>query len=688
VTQALDLLNALSPDEIAAMTAQPDPEGHIIVGGDRFITIPSNLKRLGVQYDHNMETVTFDCPRYWDDRDMSKMAVYVNYMRSDGYADRYPVDNLRADGEVMHFDWTISRNVTEIPGAVAFLVCVMKTDSSGNEERHWNSELCNECYISKGMESEEHPALQYPDEVTQLLLRMATVEQINVQAEEMQTLYENTVAVAQTAEETKNQALDASNYIKNSYAPAIKGDVSGEIVRVDDVSPIEHDVKCWVHGKNLFDISKIKNTDVSTNNGDGSITIAANTYYCRLNQKLSEVCPYLKAGDQAFLSFESDSATTKYMYFHGLQGTWSSGTRITLTDEILDSYITIYGYAESNASYGQECVISNIQIEKSATVTEYEPYIDPTNTKVTRCGKNLLNPNRGSSSGKGLTLTNHGDGTFTIAGTATSAASFGLTNLTSDPLYLHKGVAYTQSVIVLSGSMSGVAVVPSVEDADGNVTWNYFSNNQTKIPQQHYKFWGYEVYVENGKTVNLRFKVQLEVGDTATEYEPYGEKEIVTPASTGTCTVTSKSPTMTLFTDTPGVTIEAEYNRDTKTYIEQNSGAVSDEDIANAVENYLEENPIEVGDLTDYVKKQTSDRTSVYGVDASGNQILIGTSLNAANNGMIPIYNSDGRIRVMIPSNQYDAANKGYVDGLVGDVESALDTIIAIQNSLIGGDGA
>ena len=32
-----------------------------------------------------------------------------------------------------------------------------------------------------------------------------------------------------------------------------------------------------------------------------------------------------------------------------------------------------------------------------------------------------------------------------------------------------------------------------------------------------------------------------------------------------------------------------------------------------------------------------------------------------------------------------DAINKNYVDGLVGDVEAALDSVIAIQNELIGG---
>lgn len=650
---------ATAEELLRSIATQPDPEGHIVISGDRFVTVPENLKRLAVQYDHNMETVTFDCPRYWDNHDMSEMAVYINYMLSDGYTDTYPADNIRADGDIMHFDWTISRNVSQVAGSVSFLVCVMKTvektDEDGNtqsvEERHWNSELCQECYISKGMESVEyHPALDYPDEVTQLLLRMKSVEQINVQAGEMQTLYANTQAVAAAAEETKNQALDASGYIKNSYAPAIKGNVSGEFIHVKDVSPIEHDVKCLVHSKNLCDLSVLPIHEPSdpavyiSSVGTDYIEVTASPTYdgnghVHTSVRLKELCPQMRAGKQYILSGISD-AWNKCMYLRPLDFFWNFGRSLTVTQEMLDCTVGFYGYAPYRGQEHGVCRISNVQIEEGSVATVYEPYVDPSTTTVKRFGKNLLNPNRGSSSGKGLTLTNHGDGSFTIAGTATSAASFGLTNLTSDPLHLHKGVTYTQSVIVLSGSMTGVAIVPSVEDDDGNVTWNYFSNNQTKTPQKHYKFWGYEVYVENGKTVNLRFKVQLEVGETATEYEPYKTVSTYTPASDGTCVVTSKSPTMTLFTDTPGIIIEAEYNVDTKTYIEQNSGAVSDEDIANAVNAYLEENPVEAVELD----------TSLSKTGAAADAKAVGDKL--------------------------------------GSIESALDSIIAIQNNLIGGDGA
>lgn len=43
---------------------------------------------------------------------------------------------------------------------------------------------------------------------------------------------------------------------------------------------------------------------------------------------------------------------------------------------------------------------------------------------------------------------------------------------------------------------------------------------------------------------------------------------------------------------------------------------------------------------------------------------------------------------ISTPIRTDDAANKGYVDGIAGDIETALDGILAIQNALIGGEEA
>lgn len=129
MSQTEELLNSLSSDDISTYLANAEEEPHIVIGNDRIITVPESLKRIAVQYDHNVETVTFDCPRYWDGLDMSKMVVYINYKLPNRILGSYVADNVavdESDTNLMHFTWTISRNVTGTEGNISFLVCIKK----------------------------------------------------------------------------------------------------------------------------------------------------------------------------------------------------------------------------------------------------------------------------------------------------------------------------------------------------------------------------------------------------------------------------------------------------------------------------------------------------------------------------------------------------------------------------------
>ena len=168
MSKAENLLNSLNtPSGLANESEEP----HIVIGYDRVVTVPDQLKRLAVQHDHDVETITFDCPRYWDEHDMSQMSVYINYLRSDTYQAAYKVPTVTVDANnssIMHFDWTISRNVSSVIGKIVFLVCVKKTDADGNESNHWNSELCKDCYVSEGLEpNAEELKEAYPDIIEQ-----------------------------------------------------------------------------------------------------------------------------------------------------------------------------------------------------------------------------------------------------------------------------------------------------------------------------------------------------------------------------------------------------------------------------------------------------------------------------------------------------------------------------------------
>lgn len=167
MSKAEELLSTLSASEVIDGLPDTSQEPHLIIGNDRIINVPDELKRLAVQYDHDIETVTFDCPRYWDEHDMSEMRIYINYLRSDAVSGCYKAQNIvvdETDQSIMHFDWTISRNITEAFGKLVFLVCIKKADSDGNEKNHWNSELCKDCYVSEGLEYDIESVKElYPD---------------------------------------------------------------------------------------------------------------------------------------------------------------------------------------------------------------------------------------------------------------------------------------------------------------------------------------------------------------------------------------------------------------------------------------------------------------------------------------------------------------------------------------------
>lgn len=119
-------------------------------------------------------------------------------------------------------------------------------------------------------------------------------------------------------------------------------------------------------------------------------------------------------------------------------------------------------------------------------------------------------------------------------------------------------------------------------------------------------------------------------------------------------------PNTTVLNDA-GATMELAYNVDTKTYVDNNSGSVSDEDIANAVENYLEENPIEPGDLTDYVKKTD------YATNTTAGVIIAGEGTSIGSNGKLNLFKAkdeeivarSSHYRPIVPANLDYAVKTG-----------------------------
>lgn len=150
----------------------------IIINNDRTVTVPDNLKKIGVQYDNNAVKVTIQSPRYSNNIDMVELPIYVNYMRADKQAGVYIVEDAIIDPDdntKMQFTWTLTDFATAVKGKLTFLVCVRSTNANGTELFHWNSELNKDVYISEGLSCTSQIQQENPDVIMWILTRLNTL---------------------------------------------------------------------------------------------------------------------------------------------------------------------------------------------------------------------------------------------------------------------------------------------------------------------------------------------------------------------------------------------------------------------------------------------------------------------------------------------------------------------------------
>ncbi|MBR7165262.1 MAG: hypothetical protein IKD18_03190 [Clostridia bacterium] len=191
--------------------------------------------------------------------------------------------------------------------------------------------------------------------------------------------------------------------------------------------------------------------------------------------------------------------------------------------------------------------------------------------KVQRFGKNLVDVNAWV---KQNLATFEEDGSFIINNASTMNDIYGLGSVNGvyKPINGNLPIVISGTVKSQNGGYTNCFVLDIVY-SDGTTTranWIGVESESNPIPtwQTH------SVKSISGKTIDKVVyqytaargyvkDLQIEIGTTATEYEPYVEPTTYTADANGIVKgVTSLYPTTTLLTDTEGVTIEAEYNKD------------------------------------------------------------------------------------------------------------------------------
>jgi hypothetical protein len=350
-----------------------------IDGETRVITPPTDFKNFGVESDENSKRVWFEAPRIvGDEIDLSSLNLYVNYKNANGEVDKYYVEDVEVVDDKIYFSWKLERKPVRYKGTLTFIVCAVATDSKGVIQTEWNTTLCTG-QVLEGLE---------------VVTPEIPVEESDIINQLIDLVKETSSKAVADVEAAKTEAIASIETAGSPiFANALKATASGEVVRVDDVSPLEHMARVKVSGKNLIDPARVRASGCAI--VDGNITANVNnSYYADI------VCPYLNdliqnsEGKTITLSADTSNSEHKiaicilYTDKSVIQSSLStSKTSILLQHKgkTIQSVI-VRPFADNSSYTDSSSVVKNLQLEFGDTATEYEPWIDPTTVTVTRYG--------------------------------------------------------------------------------------------------------------------------------------------------------------------------------------------------------------------------------------------------------------------------------------------------------------
>lgn len=118
----------------------------------RTISIPSDVKNIGVESDDEVTRLYFKVPRFYDDVDLSEFIVRINYTNANGHGDLYEVDDLTINDDDLIFSWLVGRFAVTKQGTVSFIVCMKKFGNFGITDKEFNTTICS-LPVLKGLET-------------------------------------------------------------------------------------------------------------------------------------------------------------------------------------------------------------------------------------------------------------------------------------------------------------------------------------------------------------------------------------------------------------------------------------------------------------------------------------------------------------------------------------------------------
>ena len=386
-----------------------------------------------------------------------------------------------------------------------------------------------------------------------------------------------------------------------SVANSLKGKAEGTAVSMTDVSPLEHEIKVKISAKQEI-IGEITNRDngewdnypnygdyvvdhfdYEDTMGEGRIVFTDGSSL-DLGMCIEVSTDDIQQGDTVRMDYDREYDDPEYWYAYLLKGGEAFKDSVTelccLTD---NSYSE--DFREGHGDYtvlsvergdgdtvflvftdGSSCsywdVRDNYHLIEIGSVIRY--YVKPfegdyigllkkgksiTDVTLKKHGKNLVDISQMLSDA----LVDNGDGTFTYTQGKYGSTSEGF------PLKLAAGTTIALNMEQISTTDADDRLTCRFTYADGSTKTSYIGRGTAMKLTAEKDIVKVQIFSYNAGTTFVFKNFQIELGESATEYEPFKEPETYN----GTVeSVPSLYPTTTLLTDTEGVTITAEYNRD------------------------------------------------------------------------------------------------------------------------------
>lgn len=538
---------ATAAELLAGMTTGDDTT-LVIDNYLRVIQIPKRITNLGVEHDGEVLTLNFKMPRYLDDTDLSNFAIRINYINANGDSDAFTVNDNKKTVTTEHilFSWLVGPTATAYKGETKFNVCMktMKTvDGQHVIDKEYNTTVAS-LPVLEGLEVDDTIVQQYSDIIEQWRQELFGTEQslmttINSAREKAEKFIElKGEEVLATIPEVYQETSEAAQEGIRTKADAIKSTAEGELIRVSDSSD-DHlrglrifgkTTQISTTGKNLFDVSGIVG-HTSLINNDGVITVITPSASTAVStdKTLSVLAPLLEVGESYVLTFDT-TGSSNYIYLEGENRLWTSGNTLTMTQSILDSTVLLYASGVSTVAK-----LSNMMIRPASVIdSTYEPYTtgvaSPTptmfqplttldNPNIAVYGKNLINCDNITLDEVDEYYHTFDTGFEPIIGETYTLSMDVTTNVFPFAINIGCGqTAYHSDMTPkISGSYSenGRAILTFV----WQLTPTQLSKNYTKL---YIRAPRYGTMTTFKATVS---NIQLELGSTATEYEPYREAQ-------------------------------------------------------------------------------------------------------------------------------------------------------------------